>query len=149
MTLKLHRLSSRALLIISAADDEDFDIENNPVNNRPSDHDNSKNSDLKVGLKQFLLEGEKFNISVDGGISWDYLYAGARYRALQQFGSWQGRFTDRLRYYTDDGWENLATYDLETYWNEAWMFRTTTAIVLAETEDGIPYSQYFQTVPSS
>ena len=144
LRLKLPRLSSKALLIISAADDDDFDIESNPVSNRPSDHDDSKYSDLTIGLKRFLLEGEKYNLSIDGGVSWDYLFAGARYRALQDLGNWQGRFTNRLRYYTDDGWENLATYDFETYWDDTWMFRTTSSVVLAEEEAGIPHSQYFK-----
>ncbi len=143
LRLKLPRLSSKALLIIQGSDDQDFDIESNPVNNRSS-HEDSKYNDFTVGLQQFLLEGESYNLSVDGGFSSSYLYGGIRFRALQEFGDWQGRFTNRLRYYTDDGWEDITTYDLETYWDEKWMFRTTSSLVLSEQELGIPHSQYFK-----
>lgn len=143
LRLKLPRLSSRALLIIQGSDDQDFDTESNPVDNR-SPHEDSKFNDVTVGIRSFLLEADKYNLSVDGGASWDYLYAGFRFRSLQELGDWQGRFTNRLRYYTDDGWEDISTYDFETYWGEKWMFRTTSTLVLSEKETGIPHSQYFK-----
>ena len=144
LRLKLPRLSRRALLIIQGSDDEDFDIESNPVSNPSTSHEDSKYNDITVGLRQFLVEAERYNLSVDGGVSWDYLYAGVRFRNLQRFGDWQGRFTNRLRYYTDDGWENLAAYDLETYWDEKWLFRATSSLALREDGIGIPHSQYFR-----
>lgn len=143
LRLKLPRLSSRALLVIQGSDDQDFDNESNPVDNLSS-HEDSKYDDLTVGLRSFLLEADKYNLSFDGGASWDYLYAGLRFRSLQELGSWQGRFTNRLRYYTDDGWEDISTYDFETYWGTNWMFRTTSTLVLSENEIGVPHSQYFK-----
>jgi len=143
LQLKLPRLSSRALLIIQGSDDEDFDIESNPISD-PSEHENSKYEDLTVGLRHFLLETEKYNLSVDYGASWDYLYGGFRFRSLQEYNNWQGRLTDRLRYYTDDGWENITSYDLESRKGENWLFRSTTSLVLAEDAIGIPHSQYFK-----
>ena len=143
LRLKLPRLSSRALLIIQGSDDEDFDIENDPTST-PSEHEDAKYEDFTVGLRHFLLENDKYNLSADYGMSWDYFYGGFRFRTLQEYSNWQGRFTDRLRYYTDDGWENKASYDLETQINKNWMFRTTSTMVLAEDEIGIPHGQYFK-----
>jgi hypothetical protein len=141
--LKLPKLSKRAQLFITAADDEDFDIENDPTANQDA-HEGSDNNQLQAGLKWFLKESEKYNISVDTGLSWDYLFAGLRFRSIQDFGSWQGRFTDRLRYYTDDGLENKLAYDFERIFSAKMLFRTTTSVNWYEDHDGFPHSQYFK-----
>lgn len=141
--LRLPRLSSRAQFFIQAAEDEDFDVESDPISGRAA-HEDADNSELTAGLKWFLKESDKYNISFDTGLSWDYLFAGVRYRSIQDFGSWQGRLTDRLRWYTDDGWENKISYDLETQVSDRMMFRTTSSLNWYEDEDGFPHSQYFR-----
>jgi len=141
--LKLPKLSSRAQLFISASEDEDFDADSDPISGRPT-HEDADNSELTAGLKWFLKESDRYNFSFDTGASWDYLFAGLRFRAIQEYGSWQGRLTDRLRYYTDDGFENKLTYDLERSLTTKTMFRTTTSINWYEDEDGFPHSQYFR-----
>ncbi len=141
--LRLTRLSERMNLFIEAAEDKDFNIGSDPLDDRLANDDGERN-ELTAGLRYFLRETRRLNISLDGGLSWDYLYASIRYRSLQEFGSWQGRFTNRLRYYTDDGLENKAAYDLERRLHENWLFRTTTGVVLSEEEEGIPHSQYFR-----
>jgi len=141
--LKLPKLSSRAQLFIQASEDEDFNVENDPITSRPA-HEDSDNSQLTAGLRWFLKESNFFNVSVDTGASWDYLFAGLRFRAIQDFGSWQGRLTDRLRYYTDDGLENKISYDLERSVSEKLMFRSTTSVNWYEDDDGFPHSQYFR-----
>lgn len=143
LRLKLPQLSHRANIFIEAAEDEDFDIESDPISSRPA-HTESENSRLTAGIKYFLKESKKYNISVDSGMSWNYLFAGLRLRAIHDLGEWQGRFTNRLRYYTDDGWENRATYDLEYQINKSLLFRTTTSAFLFEDDPGIPHSQYFR-----
>ncbi len=143
LRLKLPKLSSRANLFIQAAEDQDFNFDSDPLGDRPGNDDGDKNQ-LTAGLRFFLKESEKYNITFDTGASWNYLFAGVRYRAAQDFGTWQGRFTNRLRYYTDDGYENKASYDLERQFSEKLMFRTTTSVNILEEEDGIPHSQYFR-----
>ena len=141
--LKLPRLSERANLFLEAAEDEDFKIGSNPLDDRPANNEGEDN-ELTAGIRYFLKETKKYNIIFDGGLSWDYLFAGARYRSLQDFGKWQGRFTNRLRYYTDEGLENKTAYDLERRLHVNWLFRSTTGVVLSEEEEGIPHSQYFR-----
>jgi len=65
------------------------------------------------------------NISTSTGISTSYLYAGLRYRGLYDYDSWQGRFTSRFRYYTDDGFESRNQYDIERKISDRFLFRTT------------------------
>lgn len=141
--LKLPRLSDRANLYLEAAEDKDFNIGSTPLDDRPANNDGD-NNEFTAGLRYFFKATEKYNISFDSGLSWQYLFAGMRYRSIQEFGKWQGRFTNRLRYYTDDGLENKTAYDLERRLHENWLFRSTTGLVLAEEEEGITHSQYFR-----
>lgn len=144
LLLRLPQLSSRAHLFVEAADAEkEFNVGSDPITNRPT-HTDSNYDQLTAGLRFFLRESKVDNVSLDTGASWDYLFAGLRYRFVQDLGKWHGRLTNRLRYYTDDGFENIASYDLEKQFNEKWLFRTTSTINLYEGESGVPHSQYFR-----
>ena len=144
LRLRLPSLANRATsFFIDAADDQDFNIDSDPLGDRKGNDDGTKN-ELTAGLRVFLKESQKYNISLDTGASWNYLFAGLRFRSVQDIGDWQGRFTNRLRCYTDDGFENKTAYDLEKQVFEKFLFRTTTSVVLSEDEDGIPHSQYFR-----
>lgn len=143
LRLKLPKLSSRAHLIIEMEEDSDFNVEDTPTNVY-SDHDDAENSELRAALRWFLREGDTVNVAFDAGGSWDYLYTSLRVRAIQDFDNWLGRFTNRVRWYTDDGWENRMNYDLETHFNEDFFFRSTTSVNYYETEDGFPHSQIFR-----
>lgn len=141
--LKLPKLSSRTQLIIEAAEDGDFNIDDSPVDNY-GQHEDSENNQLQAALRFFLKDSETYNVSFDAGASWDYLYGSFRVRAIQDFDKWLGRFTNRLRWYTDDGWENRTTYDLESHFSQELFFRATTSVNYYETEDGFPHSQQFR-----
>lgn len=141
--LQLPKLSDRAQIIISGSDDEDFDVEKDPLS-KGSDHNGEKTSELTAAFRFFLVESEKYNISIDTGVSWTYVYGSVRYRAIHSIGDWQGRFTNRLRWYSDDGWENKVGYDLETNFNENFFFRSSTTAGVYESKDGIPHGQIFK-----
>ncbi len=145
VNIRLHvpKLSERAQLIFSGSDDEDFEIEENPLT-KGTDHNNEESSEFTAAFRYFLLQGEKYNLNFDTGVSWDYVFASIRYRAIQDFGSWLGRFTNRLRWYSDDGWEDKIGYDLETDLGEKFFFRSSTSAGVYETKDGIPHGQIFK-----
>jgi len=86
--------------------------------------------------------GEKYNVSTEFGVSLSYIYGGLRYRHLHSLfnDDWSGRFTNRLRYYSDEGWENKASYDIERYLGERFFYRTIFTALLSERNDGIPFS---------
>ena len=136
--LSLPQLENRFNILISANDDSDFDIDSNPISNT----DLNSGEELTVGVRYFLALGEKYNVSVDTGVSLNYVFAGLRYRHLHRFLStdWNGRFTNRLRYYSDDGWENRASYDVERGLDERFFLRTTFTCIVAERFDGVPAS---------
>jgi hypothetical protein len=143
LRLKLPGVSNRVNLLIAAAEDEDFNADNDPLTNT-SLHQDSEKSEFTAALQYYLKETKKYNISFDTGASWQYLFAGLRYRASQDFGEWHGRFTNRLRYYTDDGLENRTFYDLENQLSGNWLFRATTSVNLLEGEKGVPHAQQFR-----
>ncbi len=138
--IHLPKLSKKANFIISAGEDDDFDVDGNALTNPNSD----EKDELTAAIQYFVKTGERFNISTTFGASTSYLYGGLRFRHFHDFGSWQGRFVDRLRYYTDDGWENRVSYDLERHFTKRWLFRTTAAHNWFEEEDGFKYSFKFR-----
>jgi len=142
-SLRLHfpKLTEKLNLLILADEDEDFDVDGDPT---LPDQGNSDRGNVEVALQYFFKDDTWNNLSGSLGGSYNYLYAGLRYRYLENFGKWNLRFTDRLRYYTNDGWENRASLDLERKISGAWMFRSITSATLAEIEDGIPHSQIFR-----
>jgi len=143
LRLKVPNLSKKVLLSISISDDDDFDADQNPISDNPRFED-SERSDLSASLKYFLKAKENYNLSTMFGGSYNYLYAGLRYRYSHDFGPWQGRFTDTVKYYTDDGWENKASIDMERHFSRKWFFRTTANAYWFEEEDGVPHSLHFQ-----
>ena len=72
------------------------------------------------------------------------MYAGLRYRYVYDFGPWQGRFTDNLKYYTDDGFENQAGIDMERHFSRRWFFRTSVSIDWYEQGDGLPHALHLR-----
>jgi hypothetical protein len=143
LRLKLPKLSKKALLIIGASDDDDFDVGDNPISDDPRNEDNEK-SDLSAGLRYFLKIGKSYNFSTTVGISWGYMYAGLRYRYTYDFGPWQGRATDTAKYYTDDGFENKLALAVERHFSRRWFFRTTGTVDWYEGRDGLPHALIFR-----
>ena len=140
VNLRLHLpgAQNRFNLIFTANDDEDFDVDrSNTLNSR------DKESDLTGSLQFFLKQTEKLNISASTGLSTSYVYAGMRYRGLYDYGSWQGRFTSRFRYYTDDGFELRNQYDIERQVAEKFVFRTTLEANWEEEQNGVPHAVIF------
>ncbi|MBU1233698.1 MAG: hypothetical protein KKC77_12475 [Proteobacteria bacterium] len=141
VSLRLHlpHTEGRLNLLISANDDEDFDVDRSA--NALSSRDDESN--LTGAFRYFLRETEKMNISTTAGLSLNYAYAGMRYRRLFDYSSWQGRFTSRLRYYTDDGWESRNQYDIERQVSDRLLFRTTLEANWEEEYNGLPHAVIF------
>lgn len=137
--LHLPNIDKRLNLLISANDDEDFDIEKTAGNLNSRDDD----SNLTASLQYFLLQTKSMNISTTAGLSTNYVYAGLRYRGKYDYGSWQGRLVSRLRYYTDDGWDSRIQYDIERQVSDTLLFRTTLDASWQEKENGIPHGVIF------
>lgn len=130
----LPRWSERLHLLFFASEDEKPET----VRSDATIPEDRNEKEASAALQYFLKETEKDNISFTGGVSFDYLYGGARYRYEKDVGSWKGRFVTLLRYYTDDGWENLNTLDFDRELSEKWFLRATAQLNWFEEEDDLP-----------
>ena len=132
----LPRWSERLNLLLFASEEEKPEIEAERSGSRIIEDSDKK--EASTALQYFLKETEKYNISFTGGVSFDYLYGGLRYRYEKDIGSWKGRFVTLLRYYTDDGWENLNTLDFDRELSVKWFLRATAQLDWFEEEDDLP-----------
>lgn len=139
LDLKIPRLSNKIHLYLSLEEEDAFDMDSDPVSDAPR-HQEAENDGFTAGLQYFFPSTNSFNLSATTGLSFDYAYAGLRLRYLTDFGSWQGRLSDRFRYYTDDGWENKLSCDLERHFSGEWLFRMTAIVFWYENETGYPHS---------
>jgi hypothetical protein len=139
LRLHLPRANNRLNLVVSANDDEDFDVERGVKGTNSRDDD----ADLTVGLQYFLAQTKSMNISTTAGVSFNYVYGGLRYRSAYDYGSWQGRLVSRFLYYTDDGFEFRNQYDVERQVSDALLFRTTLDVNWEESVSGVPHGLMF------
>lgn len=141
LSFRLHLpiMNDRWNVLISARDDEDFDIDRHPGGDSSREDD----ANLSAALQYFVLQTEKMNISTTAGLSYNYAYVGARYRGTYDYGSWEGRLISRLRWYTDDGFESINQYDLERRVSETLLFRTTFNADWYEEKDGVGHGVVF------
>lgn len=139
--IHLPKLEEKLNLVIFASDDADDPIDGSVASDPTIS--NTVRNDLNAALQYFIKTTDKYNISTTVGGSFDYLYAGVRFRYYKNFGKWQGRFVERVRYYTDDGWENYNSLDFERNFLENFLFRNTTVLYVREDEDSLDHSLSF------
>ncbi len=92
----------------------------------------------KARLNTHIAIGAKFG--GDHGID---LFIGPRLRKTWKLNPWQLRFTERIRWYTDIGWESGTRLDLERVIHSTWFFRGTLDARLREDdyrERGLTYN---------
>jgi len=140
--IHLPNLNKKLNILIAAADDEEFSADDNPISAVPR-HQGADNREISAALQYFLRESELENISATLGASFDYMYAGIRYRRSHDLDSWQGRLVNRLNYYTDDEWEDIVSYEIWRPLGERWIFRTKATATWHVEEDGLPHSLVF------
>jgi hypothetical protein len=109
--------------------------------------DESDSGGLAAGFRYLLAAKEQFNIHIKSGARIrglePVLYIGPRYRQTWALENWDLRFTQRFRWYSDDGWESRSRWDLERPVFGDYFFRTTTEIEWSEVENGLFYDLDF------
>ncbi len=109
--------------------------------------DESDSGGLTAGFRYLLAARERFNIHIKSGARIrslePVLYIGPRYRQTWDLENWALRFTQRLRWYSDEGFESRSRWDLERPVFGDYFFRTTTEIKWYEVENGLFYDLDF------
>jgi hypothetical protein len=116
LRLDLPGTENRLGLILGSDPDVIDTLDDSPVDSdRDQFEDDTKNGIL--GLEYFGLDSDKVNLKFSGGVRYRdsrlVEYGSVRFRYYKPFDDWAMRFTERLRYYTDDGWESRTDVDLE------------------------------------
>jgi hypothetical protein len=126
--VKVPRLSKRLRLVIAdTSEDEETVLAREAFPEaRQSDSDSTA-----IGLQYFLRSTTRLNGSVSAGIKIGSghvvdFFIGPRLRKTWAFDSSQVRFTQRVRWYTDIGWESRTRFDFERLFREDLFLRATT-----------------------
>jgi hypothetical protein len=140
--IHLPHLSDRAQILLFAAEDEEIEAKEDSSGVTPIG--DTQRDNFAAAIQYFIKTSREYNISTTFGGSFNYLYGGLRFRYYKDFGSWEGRFVERIRYYTDDGWENMVSLDLERHISEKWLFRSSGQVLWQDWEDSIEQTLTFQ-----
>jgi hypothetical protein len=146
--LALPRLNKRlkkmkTYLTFSADADDDNEIDNTLQEDLELDIHDADDENANVGLMFLLKDSMTQNIRIKAGVklgSGTQFYIGPRYRQLFQFEKWALRLTERIRYYTDDGFESKARIDFERPLTKRLFFRTSTNSSWYEEKTGFYYN---------
>jgi hypothetical protein len=133
----------KTYLVISADADDENDIDNTPQDDLDLDIHDAEDENANVGLIFLLKDSMTQNIRIKAGVklgSGTQFYIGPRYRQLFRFEKWALRLTERVRYYTDDGFESKNRIDFERPISERLFFRSSTDGSWYEEEPGFYYN---------
>ncbi|VAW81957.1 hypothetical protein MNBD_GAMMA14-1538 [hydrothermal vent metagenome] len=89
-----------------------------------------ESNETNIGLQFILHERDRLNTNITSGVKLggahgvDF-FIGPRVRKTWRLDLWQLRFTERIRWYTDIGWESQTRLDLERVIHNTWFFRST------------------------
>jgi hypothetical protein len=146
--LALPRLNKRlkkikTYLVISADPDDNDDIDNTRQDDLNLDFHDADDENANIGLLFVLKDSMTQNIRIKAGVklgSGTQFYVGPRYRKLFRFEKWALRLTERIRYYTDDGFESKNRIDFERPITKRLFFRSSTDGSWYEEEPGFYYN---------
>jgi len=140
LRLNLPEAEERLNLIFSYTDNEEFKLDDAKLSPIQAHRTGESREEMSASLRWHFVQSLHNNLSTSAGISLNYLYLGLRYRWLYDFGSWQGRLVEQVRYYTDDGLENKLSYDIERALSPSLFFRARAEIDWFEGNDSLPHA---------
>jgi hypothetical protein len=140
MRLSLPQLENRWQVIVDSTLDGD-----DPAQFGTQDDDGD--SDANAGVRYVFFENETWKFNTDTGIKISNpleVFAKARGRFEVPFDIWELRLSDTLQWSSDDGVENKSDMTWSRPVQEKYLFKSVSAIVWREDEDGVTGKQSFQ-----
>jgi hypothetical protein len=142
--LVLPAFEERFQLIFSGDPDEDLGIESDPISQPPGPEQEADEEQVTATLRYFALDTLKKNLSFSAGFrlkDFNVIYfPEVRYRQSFEFDPFDMRFQQRVRWYSDKGWESKTRFDFEREFKERKLLRATTEGVWYEDQSGFYYS---------
>jgi hypothetical protein len=128
------------LALVFSGDDEEEGIGLNAKNNFDiEDLKRTNKEDTSVSLRYIIETIERRNISATLGFRWrgDLLVTvpELRWRENFEYKNWELRFVQRLRWFSDVGWEEKTSFDLDGFLYDNYLFRTTLDGTWSEKEE--------------
>jgi hypothetical protein len=151
LKLRLPRLSKRLQLEVTRDTEADFALDaEDPLARRSVRQvrfEDEEERGLTAALRYFVKATRRVNISLQGGVRARFGlpigFVGPRYRRVIHFEPWALRFTQRLRWFTDNRLESNTRLDLERPLGQRLFFRTTTGLSWFEDENNYFYDLGF------
>jgi hypothetical protein len=151
LKLRLPRLSKRLQLEVARDREADFALDaEDPLARRrvrQASFEDEEERGLTAALRYFVKATHSVNISLHGGLRARFGipigFVGPRYRKVIHFEPWALRFTQRLRWFTDNNLESNTRLDLERPLAQHLFFRTTTGLSWFEDENNYFYDLSF------
>lgn len=137
----------RLKLIVTGEPDEETAIEDTSGSTVRRSFDRIDKNDVSVSLQHAIME--EINRYLSSRLGFVFrdgkarMFLEGRFRTLFNLDTWGMRFTERLRWYTDKGWESTTTLDFEKPLSKRFFFRTTAEGEWLEDQDGFPHSLTF------
>jgi len=139
LRLRLPHLENRVMLYISGSGD-DLDTTGSIWEQTDEIFSGNDESSLSAGLRRFFREDERINASLGGSVRFRsgslVGYIEPRLRYFQSYPSFDARFIQRFRWYTDVGLESQTELQLERPVWETWFFRASSRVDWYEDEGG-------------
>ena len=144
LRVALPQAENRLYLIISGDEDDDLAADDTLEDIIEGD---AEDSDLTTSLRYFIKSTVRENISMRVGFRFRdehfVTILEPRYRYYLNLDPWSVRFTQRVRYQTDKGWDERTRIDFERQLQKKYFFRTTLQGEWFEKEDGFFYALGF------
>ncbi|MEE4357292.1 MAG: hypothetical protein V2I97_12570 [Desulfococcaceae bacterium] len=146
LRLVLPKLKKRWNIVVSGSSaDEDYEDTKESSGNARKDFVKDDDNHFTIALQYFAKTTERNNIKIESGLRWrdnmPVFFAGPRFRWYKQIsGSWALRFTQRFRWYTDEGFYIKSIFDAERPLGDKFFFRSSAEGKWEEGEEGYEYS---------
>ncbi|VAX30321.1 hypothetical protein MNBD_NITROSPIRAE02-1337 [hydrothermal vent metagenome] len=142
--LSLPKLQKKLNLLISGEPENALNPNNTPTEDRREEFESTDKQNLILSLQYKLKETLRRNISANVGLRFSRItpvfYAEGRYRHQVKLDAWIFRFTQSLKWLTDEGLETRTLIDLERPVSNRFFFRTTADGSWFEHRDGFFYN---------
>ena len=143
LRLRLPDTEDRLRVLLLGNPDQDDEPGENGTGTRATQLDGPSDSGLSAALQYFFRSSDRRSVSVTSGLRISrfepQVFIGPRYRETVELDSWTFRFTQSLRWFSDDGWESRTSLDFERpLWDDLF-FRITPDGTWSEDEEGYFY----------